>query len=62
MRCFSPCGFCYVEIKNTGIKSLIAVLVALPFVFFIVHMLEMVDDPGSQTLDPEPPVLVGVGI
>lgn len=50
------------EIKNTGIKSLIAVLVALPFVFFIVHMLKMVDNPGSQTLDPEPPVLVGVDI
>lgn len=38
------------EIKNTGIKNLTAVLVALPFVFFIVHMLEMVDDPGNQSL------------
>lgn len=50
------------EIKNTGIKSLTAVLVALPFVFFIVHMLEMVDDPGSQSLDPETPALFWVDI
>lgn len=46
------------EVKNTSTKSLTAVLVALPFVFFIVQMLEMVDDPGSQSHDPEPPALV----
>lgn len=27
-----------------------------------VHMLEMVDDPGSQNRDPEPPALVWVDI
>lgn len=50
------------EIKNTGIKSLTAVLIALLFVCFSVHMLEMVDDPGSQSLDPEPLALVWADI